>query len=896
MWILHCRFNTERILNRFEKFWRPALIRSRELLHQRSNEIDGSTLMLNENEQFTRRKSASSTINILKPLLRTYWPDMVYLAVLKLISSLLIFVGPIVLDYLITFINSDEPTWRGLFYASLLFLSAFVDSMLSNQYEFGVSCLGMKVKSSLVSTVYKKALRLSSAGRSSYTTGQIVNIMAVDTMYIYNYVNTYNLLWSCPLQIIICLRMIWTQLGIASLAGYGVIVFMVPVNGFITMKIKRYQTEMMKCNASRLKLMNQLLNGIKVLKLYAWERSFNDRIAAVREQEVHYLKKTGYYLAGITFAFTCTPFFIAAASFAMFVLMDPANVLTPTKAFVSLSLFNLLTIPLAILPMTITFAVLFAVSLRRVNKFLEADELDLKQVQRNPYIQNGSTASDDAVLIDNASFTWSRHQEAPFKNVSLRVGRNKLIAVVGQVGAGKSSLFSALLGEMHKTSGKVVINGAVSYVPQEAWIQNATLKDNILFGNEFDQTRYEKVLSVCALKPDFEMLDAGDQTEIGEKGINLSGGQKQRVSLARACYAKADIYLMDDPLSAVDTHVGKHLFEKVIGPDGYLRNKTRILITHKATLFPLVDEIVVMKNCEISERGSYNELLEQKGAFAEIMTQYVATIEHEGADKDDAQILESIKKRIDLTSLSNELTSSKSRSLAVKSTSIDEHCLSEQKKKMIKKVTSGGRLTTDEKEAIGKVKWSVYTQYLGVVSLKLLSFTMAGFFVFSGLSIARSLWLSDWSNDALDPAKSVDTRLRDKRLLVYTGLGLSETVFILMTAISLNLAFVKASRHVHLSMLKRLVLAPLTFFDTTPIGRVLNRFSEDLNITDVTLRINFRMFLVLGFRTLTSFIIMGFSTPIFFLALIPLAFIYNFIQVQIDCFILFAASFTTRLF
>lgn len=206
-------------------------------------------------------------------------------------------------------------------------------------------------------------------------------------------------------------------------------------------------------------------------------------------------------------------------------------------------------------------------------------------------------------------------------NVSLKV--KTLTAVVGTVGAGKSSLLSALLGEMVKKTGKVNTYGTIAYVPQQAWIQNATLMDNILFGNSFDKERYEKIINACALKSDFDILPGGDQTEIGEKGINLSGGQKQRVSLARAIYADADIYLLDDPLSAVDSHVGKHIFEQVIGPKGLLKNKTKLLVTHAVTYLPQTDQIVVLKDGLVSENGTYQELLNRKGDFADFLLQHI---------------------------------------------------------------------------------------------------------------------------------------------------------------------------------------------------------------------------------------------------------------------------------
>ena len=251
------------------------------------------------------------------------------------------------------------------------------------------------------------------------------------------------------------------------------------------------------------------------------------------------------------------------------------------------------------------------------------------------------------MIIENGNFSWG--EDLTLKNINMRVKKNTLCAIVGTVGSGKSSVVQAYLGEMDKVSGRVNTVGTLAYVPQQAWIQNATFRDNILFGKAFDRVRYNKVIDACALRADIDILSAGDQTEIGEKGINLSGGQKQRISLARAVYSNADIYLLDDPLSAVDSHVGKHIFEEVIGPKGMLAHKTRVLVTHGITFLPQTNNIYVMKMGEISENGTYQELLQQKGAFAEFLVQH---LQDGAADDDD---LDEIKQQLEGTIQSTEL-------------------------------------------------------------------------------------------------------------------------------------------------------------------------------------------------------------------------------------------------
>lgn len=362
-----------------------------------------------------------------------------------------------------------------------------------------------------------------------------------------------------------------------------------------------------------------------------------------------------------------------------------------------------------------------------------------------------------------------------------------MVAVVGSVGSGKSSVVSAFLGEMERVSGIVNTNGTIAYVSQQAWIQNATLKDNILFGKVYDKKTYDRVVEACALKPDFDMLPAGDMTEIGEKGINLSGGQKQRVSLARAVYNDADIYFLDDPLSAVDSHVGKHIFEKVLGPSGILAKKTRLLVTHGIIFLPEVDNIYVMKGGEVSESGTYSELLSKKGSFAEFLIQHI-----QETATDDAEDLDELKQKlessIDDTDLRDKLEraiSHRSRSESQSETGSNGK-LSRQNSESAEEVTGLRKRSTDqgkeeekekdtlieqEKAETGSVKWQVYKHYLRSIGMTLSIATIFLNILFQGFSIGSNVWLSRWSTD---PEASNDTGLRDMYLGVYGALGFGQ--------------------------------------------------------------------------------------------------------------------------
>lgn len=396
------------------------------------------------------------------------------------------------------------------------------------------------------------------------------------------------------------------------------------------------------------------------------------------------------------------------------------------------------------------------------------------------------------LLIENGTFSWGGH-DSTLRDINIKVDKGKLVAVVGTVGSGKSSIVSAFLGEMERVSGVVNTNGTIAYVSQQAWIQNATLKDNILFGKPYNKKSYDHVVEACALKPDFDMLPAGDMTEIGEKGINLSGGQKQRVSLARAAYNDADIYFLDDPLSAVDSHVGKHIFEKVLGPSGMLGHKTRLLVTHGIIYLPEVDNIYVMKDGTVSECGTYNELLSKKGAFADFLIQHIQeTIADDGEDLDELkQKLESTIDDSDLRDKLERAISHRSRSESQSETGSTNGKFSRQNSESTEEVNGLRRrskeqppqptpeeedkekdtLIEQEKAETGSVKWPVYKHYFRSIGMVLSISTILLNLLFQGFSIGSNIWLARWSTDE---RASNDTGVRDMYLGVYGALGFGQ--------------------------------------------------------------------------------------------------------------------------
>ncbi|XP_015838720.2 multidrug resistance-associated protein 1 isoform X7 [Tribolium castaneum] len=834
LWDMKPEDSASEVVPTFEKHWKRILQKCESNSPTRQTR---ASYKLDSARVDIVNSSTKKQASILPALVKAFGPTFIFGALLKLIQDLLTFVSPHILNLLIQFVKNNEEQWKGFLYAGALFVTATIQTIVLSQYFNRMFVVGMRIRTALVSAIYKKALRVSNKARKESTVGEIVNLMSVDAQKFIDLTAYINMIWSAPLQIILALYFLWNILGPAVLAGLAVMIILIPVNGYIANKVKVLQIKQMKNKDERVKLMNEVLSGIKVLKLYAWEPSFEKQILKIRTKEIQVLKEAAYMNAGTSFIWSCAPF-------------------------------------------------LAMVSIQRINKFMNAEELDPTSVTHD---SNESAP----LVIENGCFNWD--EEQVLKNINIRIEKKSLCAVVGSVGSGKSSLLSAFLGEMDKTSGRVNTVGTIAYVSQQAWIQNATLRDNILFGKSFDKSLYDKVVEACALNPDFAMLPAGDQTEIGEKGINLSGGQKQRVSLARAVYANSDIYFLDDPLSAVDSHVGKHIFDKVIGPEGLLRHKTRVLVTHGITYLPQTDKIIVLKDGEVSEGGTYQELLDKKGAFSEFLLQHINEVE------EDEEELDVLKSQLSGTAVSEEINKKLSRhrsrvSESVSETGSDQTSLSLQRQKSVEsadkslrhrsssveeaKKVKGEKLIEVEKAETGSVKWIVYKHYLKSIGVFLTVATILLNMLFQGFSIGSNVWLGVWADDDTVVVDNVtDTGKRDFYLGIYGALGIGQAVATLLSALSLYIGAVNGAQLLHHLLLSNILRVPCTtFFDVTPVGRILNRFSKDVDTLDNILPMTLRGWITCFFSVLGTLVVISVSTPIFIAVIVPIGILYYFIQ------------------
>ncbi|XP_032125529.1 multidrug resistance-associated protein 1 isoform X2 [Sapajus apella] len=819
--------------------------------------------------------------SLFKVLYKTFGPYFLMSFFFKAIHDLMMFAGPEILKLLINFVNdTTAPDWQGYFYTVLLFVSACLQTLLLHQYFHICFVSGMRIKTAVIGAVYRKALVISNSARKSSTVGEIVNLMSVDAQRFMDLATYINMVWSAPLQVILALYLLWLNLGPSVLAGVAVMVLMVPFNAVMAMKTKTYQVAHMKSKDNRIKLMNEILNGIKVLKLYAWELAFKDKVLDIRQEELKVLKKSAYLAAVGTFTWVCTPFLVALCTFAVYVTVEEKNILDAQKAFVSLALFNILRFPLNILPMVISSIVQASVSLKRLRIFLSHEELEPDSIERLPVKNGGGTNS---ITVRNATFTWARSEPPTLNGITFSIPEGALVAVVGQVGCGKSSLLSALLAEMEKVEGHVAIKGSLAYVPQQAWIQNDSLRENILFGCQLEERYYRSVIQACALLPDLEILPSGDRTEIGEKGVNLSGGQKQRVSLARAVYCNSDVYLLDDPLSAVDAHVGKHIFENVIGPKGMLKNKTRILVTHGVSYLPQVDIIIVMSGGKISEMGSYQELLARDGAFAEFLRTYASTEQEQDPEDNGVTGISSPGKEAKQMEngllvtdragkqLQRQLSSSSSYSGDISRC----HNSTAELQKAEAKQEETWKLMEADKAQTGQVKLSVYWDYMKAIGLFVSFLSIFLFMCNHVASLASNYWLSLWTDDPIVNGTQEHTKVR---LSVYGALGISQGIAVFGYSMAVSIGGIFASRRLHLNLLDNVLRSPMSFFERTPSGNLVNRFSKELDTVDSMIPQVIKMFMGSLFNVIGACIIILLATPIAAVIIPPLGLIYFFVQ------------------
>ncbi|KAG0301029.1 hypothetical protein BGZ98_008678 [Dissophora globulifera] len=522
------------------------------------------------------------------------------------------------LRMLIVFIEEDMPTSTGLLYAMGILMTSLGSTISIHQLYGQCTAVGIQVKASISVLIYRKVLVLASAQGG---TGEIINMVATDITRIIDAVTNFHFLWSAMVETILILTLAFLAVGWASgLTAVFLVAIGLPVQFYLGQLTSDAQAKQTVITTERVHLMSQILTAIKLVKFYAWERPFRDRVNIVRLRESQLFKKS-FQVRAINMAVVFTlPVVIILIALTIYDIRRVGQ-LSSSVVFTAVGIFNTLRYPFLMLPVAVKSTSGARLALHRLNDFLAQPEIEnLKQ-------HSVSEGGDIALELVDGEFTWDDENGSPvLARINLQVKRGQVVAIVGDVGSGKSSLLAALLGQIRQTGvgPRLKLFGKVSFAPQEAWLINASLRENIVFGKQYETERYNAVLKACALEQDLALLSHGDMTEIGERGGNLSGGQKQRVSLARAVYDKSDIVIMDDTLSAVDQNVGIHIFDQCIR--GYLSGRTVIIATHQLQHLQQCDKIVMLQAGSILCQGTFEELMSGQSTFQSLVETHVSRL------------------------------------------------------------------------------------------------------------------------------------------------------------------------------------------------------------------------------------------------------------------------------
>ncbi|XP_024018043.1 putative ABC transporter C family member 15 [Morus notabilis] len=766
-----------------------------------------------ESLKCVKEKDGTTNPSIYRVICTFAWRKAGINACFAVINAGASYVGPYLINDFVSFLSEKETrSLKSGYFLALAFLGAkMVETTTQRQWIFGARQLGLRLRAALISHIYRKGLALSSRSRQSRTSGEMINYMSVDIQRITDFMWYLNIIFMLPVQISFAIFILHTNLDLGSMAALATTLLVMSLNVPLTRIQKRYQTEIMEAKDNRMKANSEVLRNMKILKLQAWDIQFLHKLEGLRKLEYNCLWKLIRVSSVTAFIFWGAPTLISVVTFGSCILMGIE--LTAGRVLSALATFRMLQDPIFNLPDLLNVIAQGKVSADRVASFLQEEEIQQDAIQYVP-----KCLTEFAVEVHNGKFSWEPESRIPtLDGVNLRVKRGMRVAICGTVGSGKSSLLASILGEMHKLSGSVKISGTKAYVPQTPWILTGNIRENILYGNEYDSAKYDRTVKACALMKDFELFSCGDQTEIGERGINMSGGQKQRIQIARAVYHDADIYLLDDPFSAVDAHTGTQLFKECLM--GLLRDKTILFVTHQVEFLPAADLILVMQNGNIAQAGTFEQLMKENIGF-EILV---------GAH---SQALESII-AVENTSRSAYETPPDSESNTGSITNDElQQARHESDHNISLEITEkGGKLVQDEereKGSIGKeVYWSYLTTIKGGILVPLILLAQLSF---QSLQIASNYWIA-WScptTSGTKPKMGINFIL-----FIYTVLSVGGSLCILLRATLVGVAGLHTAQKLFMNMLHSVLRSPMAFFDSTPTGRILSRASTDQSVIDM---------------------------------------------------------------
>ncbi|OXA62200.1 Multidrug resistance-associated protein 4 [Folsomia candida] len=768
-------------------------------------------------------KDSNKRPNLFNAFLKTFGRRYFsYVAVFAIDGWVVRIAQPLFLKYFIRSFNDKTVTiqWQCA-YAAGVCLSTILHILFNHPTGFKLCEQGMRCRVAVSSLIYRKALRLSKAAEGKSSVGQIVNLLSNDaSRFDYN-LHFIAFLFVGPVQLLLFFYLLWEELGLACLAGVGYIVLLSPSQYFIGKLSAIFRVQIANQTDSRSKIMSEIIVAMRLIKMYGWEKPFAALVKKIRLFEVKALKKRSYLRACFMGVFTSNFTFVPFLTILTYGLLG--NSVTPDKAFFAVAIFNVMTEVM----MYYDFLLMEEQSIGK--------NIDIKDCQNGTILPS--------IKMENVSCKWNENKAA-LENVSFEIGGDKLVMVVGPVGSSKTSLLQCLLTELPIESGHCEIRGKISYACQDAYIFPGTIRQNILLGKEFVKGKYHRVLEICALEDDLAQFSSGDNTICGERGTELSGGQKARVTLARALYHDADIYLLDDPLSAVDASVSKHIFDKCIQTQ--LKGRLRILVTHQLQYLPYADHVIVFDEGKVLAQGNYDDLVEQGIDFIRLLSR----------DDQEAETNE-VEKKTTKDFDEAEI--------------VGKECKSEKDEENDNNVQASKR----EVMAEGAVSAKTYWEYFKAGdSLCQISFLISAFLVNQLLISTTDFWLSIWTNveetnlprfkreftadttteqdpltmfndsSILDPTPSNfeyelgqdfwNIKQWDRNIYMYIYAALACIVFFVDTTRTLYFfAYtLKISTNIHNKMFNSLVRAPIKFFDDNSSGKIMTRFTKDLATLD----------------------------------------------------------------
>ncbi|KAI5613509.1 multidrug resistance-associated protein 4 [Silurus asotus] len=811
------------------------------------------------------------TPKLTKAIIKCYWKPYTLLGIFTFIEEFIKLVQPVFLGKLIRYFENYDPSnmdalYEAYGYAAGVSISTLGLALMHHLYFFHVQRAGMRFRIAMCHMIYKKSLCLNSVAMGKTTTGQTVNLLSNDVQKFEEVTIFLHFLWVGPLQAAAVVGLLWQEIGPSCLAGMAVLLFLLPLQSMFGKLFSKFRSKTAVLTDSRIRTMNEVVSGIRIIKMYAWEKPFAALINDLRKKEISKIMSSSY-LRGMNMAsFFSASKIIEFATFTVYVLVG--NKITASRVFMAVSLYSAVRLTVTLFfPAAVEKVSEASISIRRIKKFLLLDEL-----AKPDAAVSQEEKIEASVEIKDLICYWEKSLDVPtLQNISFRVKMGQLITVIGSVGSGKSSLLSTILGELPHDKGIVKVTGNLTYASQQPWVYPGTIRSNILFGKELQPQRYEKVLKACALKKDMEILPEGDLTVIGDRGATLSGGQKARVNLARAVYQDADIYLLDDPLSAVDAEVGRHLFDRCIC--GILKKKPRILVTHQLQFLKAADHILVLKEGQLVVQGTYTELLNSGVDFTSLLKK-----DEEEEQKGGTGPIESSRNR---TLSQNSVRSGTS---SVVSSKDDADQLPEEHVQTM----------SDESRSEGNIGFRMYMKYLnaGVSAFVLLILVLLNLLAQTSY-ILQDWWLAYWAtaqeklnvlnqnhtfiNSSLNQNTTLELSI-DFYLGIYSGLTVTTLLFGFTRSLIMFNALVRSAQELHNRMFNCILRAPVRFFDINPIGRILNRFAKDIGHIDSMLPWTFVDFIQVFLQIVGVIAVATSVIPWILIPVLPLLIVFLFLR------------------